>query len=99
MCEAMGNAPIDSEIPVELDELLFETQQAIRLYQYLPDVWSNGMQPFYVGKDYTNLKFFMEVMDVDTEAYLYIIETLRDLDIKNATSINGKMKRNTKAKK
>ena len=98
MCEAMGTEPQESEIPVDMAELLYETQLAIKLYNYLPDVWSNGMQPFYSGKDYTNLRFFMELLDIDENAYLYVIETLRELDIKNASSINGKVKKQSRKK-
>lgn len=99
MCESMGTEPVESEIPVDMDELLPETQRAIRLYNYLPDIWSGGMQPFYSGKDYTNLKFFMEIFNVEKGAYSYIVDTIRELDIKNATSINGKMKAKNKAKR
>lgn len=52
MCEMLNSEPVDSEIPVEFDDLLDITQQALELYSYLPDRWE-GMSGTFMGKDYS----------------------------------------------
>jgi hypothetical protein len=52
MCEMLGTEPKSSEIPVEFDDLLDITQQALELYSYLPDRWE-GMSGTFMGKDYS----------------------------------------------
>jgi len=52
MCEMLNSEPVDSEIPVEFDDLLDIVQQALELYSYLPDRWE-GMSATFMGKDYS----------------------------------------------
>ena len=52
MCEMLNSEPVDSEIPVEFDDLLDIVQQALELYSYLPDRWE-GMSATFLGKDYS----------------------------------------------
>lgn len=52
MCAALGSEPVESEIPVEFDDLPELIQQAIEIYTFLPDRWE-GMSATFMGKDYT----------------------------------------------
>ena len=52
MCEMMNTDPVDADIPVEFEDLLDVTQQALELYSYLPDRWE-GMSGTFMGKDYS----------------------------------------------
>ena len=52
MCDMLGTEPNPEEIPVEFDDLPVLVQQALEIYQYLPDRWE-GMSGTFMGKDYS----------------------------------------------
>lgn len=52
MCEALGSDPVDSETPVDFEDLPLTVQQILEIYSYLPDRWE-GMSGTFMGKDYT----------------------------------------------
>ena len=52
MCDMLGTEPNPEEIPVEFDDLPELVQQALEIYQYLPDRWE-GMSGTFMGKDYS----------------------------------------------
>ena len=53
MCEALGNEPLEEEIPVAYEELLLEVQEAISVYRKLQDSW-DMMSGTYLGKNLSN---------------------------------------------
>ena len=57
MCEALGTQPLDSEIPLEIDDFPSEVQEAFSIHNSLQDNWDT-MNGNYLGKD---LSIFMTV--------------------------------------
>ena len=66
MCEMMGSDPIDSEIPIEFDDLNLDVQEAFGLYQMLQDQWdtTNGT---YIGKNYSGLIDILTLYEVEDQ--------------------------------
>lgn len=82
MCEALGSVPVDSEIPIEYEDLYPEVQYALVLYQKLKDDWDT-MNGNYLGKQFTGIQeifSIFEVLDEDRKTMfnlLNIIDTHR----------------------
>ena len=66
MCEMMGSDPIDSEIPIEFDDLNLDVQEAFGLYQMLQDQW-DGMSGTYTGKNYSGLIDILTLYEVEDQ--------------------------------
>lgn len=49
MCEALGSDPLESEIPVEYSDLVYEAQEALTIYNHMQDEWEY-MGGNYIGK-------------------------------------------------
>jgi hypothetical protein len=63
MCEMMGSEPVHEEIPVEFEDLSYDTQEAFGIYQMLQDNWDT-MNGHYIGKNYSGLLDILELNDV-----------------------------------
>jgi len=98
MCEALGSEPDEEEIPVDFEELLYESQQAIILYNYLVDVWSGGMNSFYIGKNLSNIKYIFDIHGIEEGSRLYILDFILLIDKENANNINGKLQKHSESK-
>jgi hypothetical protein len=64
MCEQMGWDPNPDEMPPEVHELSYEAQQALRLFNALPDK-VEGMNGVWLGKDYAGLGDIMRIYKID----------------------------------
>lgn len=60
MCEMMGSEPLESQIPVEYEDLPLEVQEALQLYNTLQDSW-DYMGGNYIGK---NLSYFGSILQM-----------------------------------
>ena len=60
MCEQMGWEPNESEIPVTPDNFSVEAQDALVLFDVLPDRW-DGVNGVWLGKDYSALATTFEL--------------------------------------
>jgi len=98
MCEALGSEPDEDEIPVNFEDLLYESQQAIILYNYLVDVWAGGMSAFYIGKNLSNIEYIFDIHNIEEESRLYILEFILLIDKENANTINGKLSKQSESK-
>jgi hypothetical protein len=80
MCEMLGSEPIESEIPVEFDDLFDEVQEAIRVYNMLQDNF-DSMSGVYLGKILNGINDIMEIAQVDDKrtcfTVLQIIDNVR----------------------
>ena len=57
--------PIDEdEIPLDLEDLSYNSQQAILLFNILPDKLE-GMNGLWLGKDYSGLADIMNIYDIN----------------------------------
>lgn len=88
MCEALGSEPIDSEIPIEFDDLPTEIQEALRIYRYLQDSW-DYMSGKYIGKNLTGIKDIFEMFDVATDERKYMFQTILEIDRIRAEAIKN----------
>ena len=100
MCEALGNAPVDEETPVEIDDFPGEVQQAFNIYYMLKDVW-DSMGGGYMGKDASTLFNYFDLYDIDNVDRLFIISMIQKIDNSRTKLINSKLdsKRKPSSKK
>jgi len=66
MCDALGSEPIESEIPVEFDDLHLDVQEAMSVYSKLKDEWDT-MNGIYMGKNFSGLSDIMDIIGVPAE--------------------------------
>lgn len=64
MCEQMGWDPDPNEMPAEVQDLSYEAQQALRLFNALPDK-IEGMNGVWLGKDYAGLGDIMRIYKIE----------------------------------
>ena len=87
MCEALGNDPVESEIPVELDDFPLEIQELLNIYRFLKDEWE-PMNATYMGKNFVGILEVFDIFEVpkaDRQTYmslLYSIDAIRSEQIK-----------------
>lgn len=79
VCESMGSEPLESEMPVELDDFPIEVQEAIEIYYKLKDDWDT-MNGNYMGKDFSSLKDILDIYKVDLEDRRYLLEWFSTMD-------------------
>lgn len=88
MCEALGTEPLESEIPMELDDFPVEVQQAITVYYRLRDEWDT-MNGVYLGKSYTGLGEILDIFDVKKEDRKLFLEWIGILDAARSKTIEA----------
>lgn len=59
LCEQLGNAPLEEEIPIDLDDFPIEVQEVLNIYRVLRDEWE-FVAGSYLGK---NLNTIFQVFD------------------------------------
>jgi len=91
MCEALGNDPVESEIPIEFDDFPLEVQQAFNAYRMLRDEWDT-MSGSYLGKSLIGIKDVLEATEIDPSEQKFIIMLIRIIDNVRSDEINNKKK-------
>ena len=94
MCEALGTEPLESEVPVELEDFPVEVQQAFSVYRMLRDEW-DSMNGLYLGKSLVGVTEILSASEIDPDDSKFIIMLVRSIDQVRAQEINTK-KSNTK---
>lgn len=79
MCEQLGTEPLDSEIPVEVDDFPIEVQEAFIIYRVLRDEWDT-MNGHYLGKNLTGISDMFDLYDVPKEQRLFVLDIVAILD-------------------
>ena len=79
MCEALGTEPIESEIPVEIQDFPDEVQEAIAVYFKLRDDWDT-MNGVYMGKSYTGLTDILDILEIPKEDRKFTLEWISVMD-------------------
>ena len=75
MMEQLGKEPIEEEIPPDFEDLPDIVNQAVSTFNNLGDRVYPEIG--YIGKDYINLPFFLDMYDIDdTEFFLEILSWL-----------------------
>ncbi len=86
MMEQLGKEPIESEIPPDFEDLPEIVVQALSTFNMLGD--RAYPEIGYVGKDYTNLSYYIDIYDVeDKEYFLEILAWLDARAIKKSSEI------------
>ena len=84
MCEQLGKEPSDKEIPPDWDDFTELVRDAINTFNKLGDRVFPEIG--YVGKDYQNLKYFIDFYRVDdVEFYLEVLSWLDSRAIKKSS--------------
>lgn len=91
MCEMMGNEPVESEIPVEADDLPLELQLAFDIYYMLKDEWDT-MGGSYLGKSLIGIKELLDISEVDTADQRYMIFLIKLIDSARSREVNKQLK-------
>lgn len=79
MCEALGNEPIDEEIPIEIDDFPDEVQEAISIYYKLRDEWDT-MNGIYMGKSFAGLGDILDILEVPMQDRKLLLEWVSVMD-------------------
>lgn len=98
MCEALGNAPRDDEIPVEMSDFSEEVATAFVVYDMLKDDWDyfNGN---YFGKVFTGITEIFHILDIPKKEWKYMYEIVHMIDSIKTKLMQSKKKSTTSDKK
>lgn len=91
MCEMLGSEPVDSEIPVDLEDFPDIIQTCFSIYSVLADQWDT-MGGNYLGKDYSIVFQLFEVYDIEPEQYLFCLNALQQMDGCRSKIISDRIK-------
>ncbi len=91
MCEALGSEPIESEIPIEFEDLCTDLQEALGIYSKLKDEWDT-MNGYYMGKSFAGIKDIFDILEVDVADRRNMFDLLSSIDSYRAKSINDRKK-------
>ncbi len=79
MCEALGTEPVESEIPVEFDDLPGFIQESFSFYWLLRDVW-DPVGGNYLGKDMSMLFEIFKLYDIEKAEKLLHVRVIQQID-------------------
>lgn len=97
MCKELGTEPIPEEIPIDYSDFPPQVQQAILIYNTLPEDWE-GFSGVYLGKNFTILEFLMNLFEVDDKPLIFkLISTINNIVI-NIRAEEHKKKQKTPKK-
>ena len=91
MCEMLGTEPIDSDVPIEMEDFPDEVQQSFQIYYLLRDVWE-GMSGTYMGKDMSSIFDFFRLYKIDSEDQLLTLNFIRQIDSVRSALFHEKQK-------
>lgn len=93
MCEALGADPIESEIPIEFDDLILDVQESLIIYNGLQDNW-DSMSGRYLGKNFSGLSDILELYNVEDKRTTFNI--IRKIDDIRSNILAAKAKKPAK---
>ena len=88
LCEQMNKEPKLDEIPVDFGDLPEIVQEAVNCFNILGDKVESDIG--YIGKDYTNLSYF--ISEYDNDSQMLFLEILTWLDDKAIKKSSDRMK-------
>jgi hypothetical protein len=89
MCEALKSEPIESEIPIDYEDLALEVQEALNIYSKLKDEW-DSMNGSYLGKSYNGISDILTIYDVEQNDRKGLLEIIQVIDRCRAKAIEAK---------
>jgi hypothetical protein len=87
MCEMLGNAVVEADIPVEFDDFPLEMQQAFSVYRMLRDEWDT-MNGNYLGKSLIGIRDVLEATEIEVGDQKFITGLVRIIDDVRSAEIN-----------
>lgn len=90
MCEMLGEAPVEENIPIEFEDFPLELQQAVLVYSLLRDEW-DPMGGSYLGKSWTGLPEVLEINEVGFEDKKLVLRLINIIDSVRQDLINSKL--------
>lgn len=98
MCEALGNEPVEEEIPIEIDDFPDEVQEAISIYYKMRDEWDT-MNGVYLGKNYAGFSDILDILEIDHIDRKFLLELISIMDsIRSKVLAAQRPKQDTKPK-
>ena len=85
----MGSEPIESEIPIELDDMPLILQQAFLVYRMLQDNWE-GFNGLYLGKNLNGLEYIFKYTEIDPSDEKLILQFIKLIDGIRSSEITKK---------
>ncbi len=83
MCEQLGQEPVEDEIPPDWNDFPEIALHALNTFQNLGDRVYPDIG--YMGKDFTNLSYYIDIYDIeDKELFLEILTWLESRAIKDS---------------
>lgn len=87
ICESLGTEPIDSEIPVEIDDFPSDIQDIYIVYTYLTDMWE-GMAGSYMGKSMNGIVDIFNLLEVDKSEQKLYLDIIKIIDSARSQAIS-----------
>lgn len=97
MCEMMGSEPVESQIPLDFEDLVLEVQEALRIYNTLQDVW-DYMGGNYIGKNFSYIETIFKINDIEPELQKIYLDLLLTIDRIRAKQIEESKPKDQKAR-
>lgn len=92
----MGTDPIESQIPVEIEDFPDTVQTAFNIYYLLQDSW-DSMGGNYLGKNFNGLFDYFKLFEIDSSEQLLIVSFMQKMDSIRAKLVSEKIKQQRKA--
>lgn len=90
LCEELGSEPVDSEIPVDINDMPDEVQMAYHVYHVLPLDY-DSMSGNFFGRDLTLCGQIMDIMSIeDKQTILKVLIIINDVERSVINSKRGK---------
>lgn len=96
ICEMNGEKPDLDKLPPLYRELPWYVKDAMDIFNSLPDTYTSGMTPLYIGKDLSSLEVMFNLYDIDSDYRMLAFKVIRFLDsrAKNQAIQQAKRKQN-----
>jgi hypothetical protein len=94
MCELLGQEPKEEDMPIDINDLAYQTQLSLEVYQYLGENWT---EMAYLGKNINGISEIFDILGIDNKYdRLLILRFIRIIDAYQSKKISEKIKAETK---
>ncbi len=82
VCQELGQVPDESKKPLQFEELPFEAQLQVEIYNQMQDTYMLPAMsaPIYTGKDINNLTVLFPIYEVPVEDRALMLEFINIID-------------------
>lgn len=79
MCETLGTEPVAEQIPVEVEDMPLEVQEAFEVYKILRDDW-DSVGGNYLGKSFIGIVDIFNLLDIPKQEHKGMLMLLKLID-------------------